>query len=316
MYILFTHIILWHTGEAAAEVEKKLSYYELDLGLNHVVRKWSEPVSRTANFLLPVPGGDVWPSGVLICGENWVSYKHQGHIEIRTAIPRRHNLPPECGVLIVSGTLHKQKDLFFFLLQSEYGDLYKVIFEYDPNNSKIVTNIIVTVFDTIPVANNLCITKTGLLFTASEFSNHSLFQFQGIGDPNAVRSERILDDELNEELGDDSLSAARVAPLFKASMKLTNLLLTDSVTSLAPITDMIVDDITGMNESKQIYTLCGRGHQSSMRILKHGVAMSEMAVTDLPGRPVAVWTIKKVCTLLSLYRDFSLKPNFYDGIMH
>eukprot|EP01035_Chromulina_nebulosa_P023216 gene23216-30092_t len=111
--------------EYSEEVEKKLTYYELDLGLNHVVRKWSEPISRTANLLLSVPGGDTWPSGVLICGENWVSYKHQGHIEIRTALPRRHDLPPERGVLITAGTVHKQKDLFFLLLQSEYGDLYK-----------------------------------------------------------------------------------------------------------------------------------------------------------------------------------------------
>ena len=70
------------TGEAAAEAEKKLTYYELDLGLNHVVRKWSEPIARTANLLLTVPGGDDGPSGVLICCENWISYKHQGHIDI------------------------------------------------------------------------------------------------------------------------------------------------------------------------------------------------------------------------------------------
>ena len=28
------------TGEAAEETEKNLTYYELDLGLNHVIRKW------------------------------------------------------------------------------------------------------------------------------------------------------------------------------------------------------------------------------------------------------------------------------------
>ena len=279
------------SGEVLQEIEKKLSFYELDLGLNHVVRKWSEPISRTANFLLSVPGGDVWPSGVLICGENWISYKNQGHVEIRTALPRRHDIPPERGVLITSGTVHKQKDLFFFLLQSEYGDLYKVNLDLDPNDSKIVQNVVVTVFDTISPANSLCITKTGLLFAASEFGNHALFQFQGIGDPNAVRSERIMDDELNEELGDDSLSAARVAPLFKASRKLQNLLMTDDVNSLAPITDMLVADLTG-EESQQIYSLCGRGNHSSLRILKHGVSVVEMAVSELPGRPTAVWTLK------------------------
>jgi splicing factor 3B subunit 3 len=40
----------------AAEVEKRLAYYELDLGNNVVEKKWSEPISRTANFLLSVPG--------------------------------------------------------------------------------------------------------------------------------------------------------------------------------------------------------------------------------------------------------------------
>ncbi len=37
------------TGEAAAQAEKRLTYYELDLGLNHVVRKWTEPISRTGD---------------------------------------------------------------------------------------------------------------------------------------------------------------------------------------------------------------------------------------------------------------------------
>jgi hypothetical protein len=29
-----------------------LTYYELDLGLNHVVRKWSEPTDPRANLLV------------------------------------------------------------------------------------------------------------------------------------------------------------------------------------------------------------------------------------------------------------------------
>ena len=45
------------TGEAASEAQKHLTLYELDLGLNHVVRKWSEPVDNGANLLIPVPGG-------------------------------------------------------------------------------------------------------------------------------------------------------------------------------------------------------------------------------------------------------------------
>jgi splicing factor 3B subunit 3 len=280
------------TGAAAAQAEKKLTYYELDLGLNHVVRKWSEPISRTANLLLSVPGGDDGPSGVLICGENWISYKHQGHREIRTALPRRRGFPVERGLLITAATMYRKKDFFFFLLQSELGDLYKVMLDIDPAQPKVVNNVIVSVFDSVACSNSLCITKTGMLFCASEFGNHALYQFQGLGDQeDVVRSLSVLDDALNEQLGDDSVSASKVASEFVPSPILRNLALADEVESLAPITDMMVDDVCGLG-SPQIVTLCGRGNRSSLRVLKHGVAVTEMAVSELPGRPSAVWTVK------------------------
>lgn len=279
------------TGEAVAATDKRLTYYELDLGLNHVIRKWSEPISRTANFLLPVPGGDDGPSGVLICGENWISYKHMNHPEIRTVIPRRSGLPAERGTLLVTGTLHKQKDLFFFMVQSEYGDVYKVTLTLNPTDNKLVTNLVCALFDTLQLCNSLCITKTGLLFAASEFGNHSLFQFQGLGDDLQIRSEKVSD-ELNESLGDDSVSAASIAPQFEPNPKLQNLALIDDMNSLAPVTDMLVDDLAG-EESPQIHVLCGRGNRSSLRILRHGVSVTEVAVSDLPGKATAVWTVKR-----------------------
>ncbi|KAM0044694.1 putative WD40/YVTN repeat-like-containing domain superfamily [Helianthus debilis subsp. tardiflorus] len=46
------------TGQAANEAQKVLTFYELDLGLNHVSRKWSEQVDNEANMLVTVPGGE------------------------------------------------------------------------------------------------------------------------------------------------------------------------------------------------------------------------------------------------------------------
>ena len=40
------------TGEAAEKTQQLLTYYELDLGLNHVVRKYSEQLDEHANFLV------------------------------------------------------------------------------------------------------------------------------------------------------------------------------------------------------------------------------------------------------------------------
>lgn len=57
---------------------------------------------------------------------------------------------------------------FFFLLQSEEGDLYKVTIEHVDED---VERVKIKYFDTVPVATSLCILKSGFLFVASEFGN-------------------------------------------------------------------------------------------------------------------------------------------------
>lgn len=78
------------SGEAVHKTQQTLTFYELDLSLNHVVRKYSEPLEEHANFLVTVPGGHDGPSGVLICSENYLTYKNLGdQHDIRCPIPRR-----------------------------------------------------------------------------------------------------------------------------------------------------------------------------------------------------------------------------------
>lgn len=55
--------------------------------------------------------------GVLVCAENFVIYKAPDHPEVRAVIPRRTTLPADRGVLITSAASHKQKNMFFVLLQ-------------------------------------------------------------------------------------------------------------------------------------------------------------------------------------------------------
>jgi splicing factor 3B subunit 3 len=86
-----------------------VTYYELDLGLNHVVRKWSEQVSDKANLVISVPGGADGPGGVLVCAEDSISHVNQNHETVTALIPRRRDTDPSKGVLIVSYATHKQK---------------------------------------------------------------------------------------------------------------------------------------------------------------------------------------------------------------
>lgn len=172
-----------------------LTYYELDLGLNHVVRKWSEPTDPRANLLVQVPGGQVastdrfdGPSGVLVCCEDHIIYRHMDKSQHRVPIPRRrHPLEDSSrGVIIIAAVMHKMKvcylmiqrprvlnahivqGAFFFLLQSEDGDLFKVTIDHEEDEVRALK---IKYFDTVPVASSLCILKSGFLFVASEFGN-------------------------------------------------------------------------------------------------------------------------------------------------
>ena len=75
-----------------------------------------------------------------------------------------------------------------------------------------VLNVNMQVFDTIPTATGLCITKTGLLFCASEFSNHLLYQFQGIDNLEAVSADSLDEEHLDDDdkLGDGPEEAFQV----------------------------------------------------------------------------------------------------------
>lgn len=77
-----------------------------------------------------------------------------------------------------------------------------------------------------------------------------------------------------------------------SSVAAQNLLHVDDMESLGPILDakLIDPQKTG---SPRIAALCGRGPRSSLRVLQHGLSVSEMAVSELPGNPNAVWTVRK-----------------------
>ncbi|KAI8088902.1 CPSF A subunit region-domain-containing protein [Halteromyces radiatus] len=276
------------TGEAVKEVEKTLTYYELDLGLNHVVRKWSEPVDRTANLLIPVPGGNDGPSGVLVCSENVITYKHQDMPEFRLPIIRRAQPLEDAsrGIIISAFAVHKmkinKKTQFFFLLQSEAGDIYKVTIDHAEG---VVQNMTIKYFDTVPIATAMCILKSGFLFVASEFGNHQQYSIENLGDdpddPEISASDFMEVEESQEE-----------TPLvYFTPRPLKNLLMVDELESFAPMMDSKVLNLAD-EESPRIYGICGNGARSTFRIMNQGLEVSELAVSELPGNPSAVWTTK------------------------
>ena len=72
--------------------------YEVDLGLNHVIRKFAEPLEKTAHALITIPGGNgaeedeaEGPGGVIVAFENYLVYKKQDHEDRRCSVPIRYD---------------------------------------------------------------------------------------------------------------------------------------------------------------------------------------------------------------------------------
>lgn len=130
-------------------------------------------------MLIPVPSGAEGPGGVLVCSENYITHKNQGLPERRVPLPRRRDLPTNRSTLITCSAWHRQKNLFFVVVGTEYGDLYRVTLV---SEGDMVKDLAISYLDSIPPSTSMCVLRSGMLFSASESGSHYLYQFQGIGE--------------------------------------------------------------------------------------------------------------------------------------
>ncbi len=185
-------------------------------------------------MLIPVPAEPYGPGGVLVVSEGSIAYKKIDHDDRECVIPVRNEQLESRGVFMISHSTFTMKTqdqvILFFLIQSEYGDLYKVSMDF---TGASVHNLSVQYFDTIAPCTQFNILRPGYLFTAGEFNNHVTYSFLGIGDndPNPILA--------NSTMKKDSLVTfnPRGDPL--------NLAPTDEFQNLASINDMKIEDLLG-----------------------------------------------------------------------
>jgi splicing factor 3B subunit 3 len=121
-------------------------------------------------IMVIVPGGTDGPGGVLVCSENYLTWKNQNYPEVKLPIPRRQSAYdiPDRGLLVVNYIVHRMKNMFFILIQNEFGDLYKLSVDYE---NDVVKELRIRYFDTISPSTSLHVFKSGFLFSISEFGN-------------------------------------------------------------------------------------------------------------------------------------------------
>ncbi len=250
-------------------IVKQLVYYELDQGLNQIVRKWSEPIPEDSHALLAVPGGSDGPGGVIILTLTQIQYRRPQRQPVKLTLPSQLT-----GSFVTASCLVKVKSVFFFLIQFENGDLFKLSLTAEQQ-------LQMRFFDTIAMASALCVLRSGFLFAASQAGPvHALYRIVGLADgENSVQY--TSSDSVNEQV-------------YERHESLTNLSPVDTLPHWGPVTDARIVNLSG-EESPQIYASHVESDgSSSLSASRWGMALEELVSSELPsefGAVKGVWRL-------------------------
>lgn len=255
------HTALYRTEEA----QKVVSFYEVDLGISFVRVKAEVVVDRTAGHLVPLPCIPDGPGGLLVCSKEAIQWIDDEQNTQRVGMP-------SCSGMITAHAVVRTKKIFFVLLLDEHGDIFKL--SIDQVGGK-VSALRLRYFDSVEPCSSMVVLKQGFLFAATEFAaQHTVYQIQELGDhvdePEA-RNEQVLQ---------------------YSRRPLRNISAIDTIPHYGPCTDATVLNL-GSEETPQIYAAQGRGTSASLSILRHGLQVSEVAVSPLPEAPSGIWTLRE-----------------------
>ena len=263
---VFACIEAQYSGDGE-NAKKQLTYYEVDMGLNLVVRKESEAVDNSAHMLIPVPGGAIGPGGLLICAEGQITWKSESRSET-IQLPERND--GSSSSIIVAHHVHCMKNFFFVFLQTECGDIFKMTFS---QNKDIIHAIQLQYYDTITPSVTIHVLRSGLLFAASENGDNRLFQIQSLGEDS------------------DIIDISCTDATFEPRSILSNMSPSDYLQSSSPCMQSKVLNLFN-EEIPQIYSLTGTGPNSAFKISRRGFKTDELVSYPLPGTPNGIWSLK------------------------
>jgi len=132
---------------------------------------------------------------VIVLCEDFLVYKsYPVKTELRCKYPRRLGVNSKEGVLISCSALMKLRGLFFYIIQNEFGDLFKVTLNY---TNKDVHSVSVQYLDTIHPATSICILRSGYLFAAADSGNQYARLTQHLLEVQDARRERRKREDLH-----------------------------------------------------------------------------------------------------------------------
>lgn len=257
---------------------KMVNFYRIDWDRNEASSKESLPVDRTAYKIVSIPS--IYGFGsLLVLAKDKIYYKSvETDLEAEVAIPRRLNTvamsyqgESDLGVYMISCQFVEKEEESFFLLHSEYGDIFKLSLVLEEGK---VQALDIKYYDTTPPSTALCVLDNKYIYAASETGNHFLYSLVGFECINEVSEER------------DGVVYINPQPLKQLTM-------VDEIKSACPVLDMKVDNVIRDDTSQQLVLLTGSGPRSTLRILVHGIDVDVVVNQVIRENPTHVWTLKQ-----------------------
>lgn len=259
-----------------------LTFYELDQGLNHIIRRKSSLPSgvslSTATCIIPLPG---FIGGLFVCCQSFIIYCHpEAGREILLPLPIRKGTE---GTTIISFVFHKlKKNNFFIMCQNTLGDLFKITVDFNEEDERI-ERIYVKYFDTIPYSNHLSIFKSGFLFADVANNNKLFYQFEDLSEE--------ADETTIESLPEFDIDS--IEPKYFTPKGLENLALVDIVETLGPILDGALVESSAPGSSDLVKQLVTLSSHSYLKTLTHGIPTTTVVSEPSPEIiPTSVFTVK------------------------
>lgn len=172
--------------ETPTSFTKVIALYEMDLGLNHVIRKNAFEVDSTASKLIPVSFTEKSSNyestlvAILVCCEGFVYVKNLSKILTQLnsdsknsviddstkaiAIPVRNESINKRPIITDYSNTRLENKLLF-LIQTDLGDIFRLTIDHVEDS---IIGISLEYFDTITTCLSFCVLKNGFLFGASE----------------------------------------------------------------------------------------------------------------------------------------------------
>lgn len=287
-------------------INKSVVIYEVDLGLNQVIRKKVIPVSQNARMLLSIPVTDTIIGGFCVIFDEKVQYRSiSGDVVFEINFPTRIDLyKKKKNLQIIAHASYKLKNTFYFLLQNERGDMFKLWLE-NPAELKLAY------LCTDKISNCMALTKTNYLFKGNENTDHSVIAIVNIdsleghsiyGDyyiPIPISDWKVDSMSVNQNVNQMRLDSDKFdnfsGQIIKPMNKFEGMKIIQNMTNLSGIVDAKFADLTGDNIG-QLYALQSGVNGSSLISLKFSFEVQKLTEITPPIRPKALFPVKNLHT--------------------